>query len=792
MKPDLYTRAYRDRQSQLLVSIRVLGVAAALTGCDSSIAPDSVSGPPSVVATVTVAPADAIIFLDGSVQLSAEPKDGAGRVLAGRTVMWTTSAPAIATVSEAGLVRAMGEGTATITATAGVASGSSAVTVTRHRLRIQPDTVVIAALAQTGTYTAILDGVTPTTATLVVLTESRWLAERPVLDSIALRMGQLVAHGAGTVTLLASAPAATADTFVVAVRPTQPHVLTMSAPARVGDGDAVTLRGFALQLLNDAAVTVGAVSVAPALRDSASFQFSLPSIRPADCSGHADTAFAVAVAGASIEQPLSLRRKRAGEVTLQPGEMARLSPPLSCVQLAPEAGAEYALAYFEPSVVQRTTTWSPTAPPYIDMDRHTIQLMDQSRTPAGATALRNATTPVAPIATLEHSHVPSATEIAMVQRFAPYVVGDTFTYTFLFEAVPDLMEVVRVYGDDYVLAVPKADVSTITATLYARFDSAFVHLKSVATPKFFEPIFGQHGKPDWRPPTGQILFHAKQLPGAIGEQGFGYANSVVGLRFGTDPSVGGLISWIGHELVHIWDAWLDVQQRLRGEPTGWRQQWAVEGIADLIANDISRNRVGIDFFANIGFQNDCPPPVDVVWWCNAMRGSNGEIGAGYKNSAIVMRDFVTRLTRAGWVYDDALRAVVLGARNSWYGCGPYGSCTLVGLAELMQSEFGSAWTPADGILQFVLSVAADDHLSGDRFKVPSFLQARRGFREVAHFRTGGVATFSPALCSGTQASNTCSLAAGATGWVLINDSIGGSIELLGDRPALEWAVLRIR
>jgi alpha-tubulin suppressor-like RCC1 family protein len=60
--------------------------------------------------------------------LTATTLDVAGKVLTGRTVTWTTSDPAVATVSQPGLVTGVAPGTATITATSEGKSGTSAIT----------------------------------------------------------------------------------------------------------------------------------------------------------------------------------------------------------------------------------------------------------------------------------------------------------------------------------------------------------------------------------------------------------------------------------------------------------------------------------------------------------------------------------------------------------------------------------------------------------------------------------------------------------------------------------------
>src|SRR5436309_6477415 len=81
------------------------------------------------VATVTVSPASKSLNAGATVQLTATTKDSAGNVLTGRLVTWSSSAPAVATVSASGLVTAVAVGSATITATSEGKSGTAAITV---------------------------------------------------------------------------------------------------------------------------------------------------------------------------------------------------------------------------------------------------------------------------------------------------------------------------------------------------------------------------------------------------------------------------------------------------------------------------------------------------------------------------------------------------------------------------------------------------------------------------------------------------------------------------------------
>ncbi|HVH10525.1 MAG TPA: Ig-like domain-containing protein [Gemmatimonadales bacterium] len=82
------------------------------------------------VASVTVSPTTASVAVGATVQLAATTKDSAGNVLTGRVITWTSSNPALATVSGTGLVTGVGAGSDIITATSEGKAGTAAVTVT--------------------------------------------------------------------------------------------------------------------------------------------------------------------------------------------------------------------------------------------------------------------------------------------------------------------------------------------------------------------------------------------------------------------------------------------------------------------------------------------------------------------------------------------------------------------------------------------------------------------------------------------------------------------------------------
>ncbi|HUR91714.1 MAG TPA: alpha/beta fold hydrolase [Gemmatimonadaceae bacterium] len=79
------------------------------------------------VASVTVSPATAILYLGQAVDLGAVAKDSAGNTLTGRAITWSSSDAAVAAVSPMGVVTAIAPGTVTITAAVEGKTGTASI-----------------------------------------------------------------------------------------------------------------------------------------------------------------------------------------------------------------------------------------------------------------------------------------------------------------------------------------------------------------------------------------------------------------------------------------------------------------------------------------------------------------------------------------------------------------------------------------------------------------------------------------------------------------------------------------
>ena len=116
-----------------------------------SLVPDQTTTLPSVVlspvATLAITPAAARVIVGDSLQLTAVASDVNGQPLTGRTVTWTSSDAAVASVSAAGLVKGVAPNAqpVTITATTGSKSATAQVTVAPAvSIRLSPPVVTFA------------------------------------------------------------------------------------------------------------------------------------------------------------------------------------------------------------------------------------------------------------------------------------------------------------------------------------------------------------------------------------------------------------------------------------------------------------------------------------------------------------------------------------------------------------------------------------------------------------------------------------------------------------------------
>jgi len=125
--------------------LTVLGVVGFASACGDGVEP-------VIVASVEVtSPIGALLDVGGNATLSAAAKDRAGESVSGISFTWTSSNPAVVSITAAGSIEALAIGTATIRAEAGSAAGSLALRV------VDADLAGITALA-TDPFVVVLVG----------------------------------------------------------------------------------------------------------------------------------------------------------------------------------------------------------------------------------------------------------------------------------------------------------------------------------------------------------------------------------------------------------------------------------------------------------------------------------------------------------------------------------------------------------------------------------------------------------------------------------------------------------
>lgn len=183
---------------------------------------------PVLVASVAIAPTAATIPVGGSVVLQGVAYDAGGQTLDGRTVVWATSAPQVATVDASGKVTGVLAGKATVTGTIEGKTASSTITVTVIPVAAVAITPGSAALdvGQSASLTAVATDASGNTLTGRTIT---WSSANTSIATVTTA-GLVKGVGAGTTTISATAEGktGTAQVVVTATGPPQPPVATVT------------------------------------------------------------------------------------------------------------------------------------------------------------------------------------------------------------------------------------------------------------------------------------------------------------------------------------------------------------------------------------------------------------------------------------------------------------------------------------------------------------------------------------------------------------------------------------
>jgi len=203
------------------------GTATITATSEGKLAAATVNANPAVVASVSVSLNAGNIQIGQTTQAAATPRDSAGTAISGRSVTWTSSNPAVATVSSQGQVTAVANGSTSIKATVDGVNGTANLTVS---------TAVVASVGVTlGSSSLVAGATTQATATAadalgntITGRAVTWTSSNTAVATVT-NLGVVTAVGGGTASITATVDGVSGSATVVASAPTAATV-TVTAP----------------------------------------------------------------------------------------------------------------------------------------------------------------------------------------------------------------------------------------------------------------------------------------------------------------------------------------------------------------------------------------------------------------------------------------------------------------------------------------------------------------------------------------------------------------------------------
>src|SRR5687768_257933 len=210
----------------------------AQTGSTTGTATITVSG--SQIASIAVTPANSTINAGETIQLAAGARDAELRIVQPKSLTWSSSAPEVASINDAGLVTGKLKGVAIITAKASGRRSSATVTVLGPKVA-----TIVAALAQS---TIAPGQTTQATATMKdaagnVLSDTpvAWQSSNPALATVdASGVVRGVAAGSVTITAIRDGKTAATSLTVARVAPALLNIQPENPSATVGQSAPLT------------------------------------------------------------------------------------------------------------------------------------------------------------------------------------------------------------------------------------------------------------------------------------------------------------------------------------------------------------------------------------------------------------------------------------------------------------------------------------------------------------------------------------------------------------------------
>lgn len=408
----------------------------------------------------------------------------------------------------------------------------------------------------------------------------------------------------------------------------------------------------------------------------------------------------------------------AGDISLAPGEAARLYTDTHLCLVIPGAHEDtYALAYVDTRPIEAARN----APEPSNGDSlHII---------VGAAGSSRGTRMVTVRAPSPPSDVrvwtPSNAEGDAGSRATPWVEGDTFNLRDVFGGGVRPATVLRVYDGWLVVAAFTRPIEPRMAGMLKNLDLAWLAMRETGLP-MLHGVFGD-SLPLTSAGSRQFLVVVRGDLGNYAGVEFGGTDGartlgqIALLPYDSPANAPFVASVLVHEVTHAFQRQHISATRPPGTPpttTGGAAIWAIEGGASLMEVEMARRIAGVPWAANWDFRN--ASSVGQLFYAQFAFPGRGAFVDGYARPASFLRDMVQRRVRTGEPVDDALAQVMRGAIEGWFGHVDAGT-ERAGLSARMRPIF-PAWQPADALLAWTLSHAADDVTPSPTYQDDAFLR----------------------------------------------------------------------
>jgi hypothetical protein len=373
------------------------------------------------------------------------------------------------------------------------------------------------------------------------------------------------------------------------------------------------------------------------------------------------------------------------------------------------------------------------------------------------------------------------------ERRTLWTLGEEFFLQDEFSGLPRAARVMRVY-DGGIVVVRWIDDPTDDLALYlAQLDTAVALLEQHARPLL------RHAFTAINPTSsqaGQFLLLLQQDVAVPARSVAEVSGDTLYTSMELLPypwlSATRLAQTLAHEITHSYQrAYMHATRSAPGLPsTAGAAIWAVEGGANLMSYEFLRRLTGLPLDANREWRTPATSVAMSIFQQRA-QPAGGVITDGFDAAMGFFRDLAMRRIAAGESADDALRAVSRGAIEGWFGLD--GVSQRPGLTGRMRDRLGASWEPADALLDWTLSHAADDLTPNPRY------QDRASLRVWDLPGGQSYGWWSDAVLSPTYTTHTLFKRYGSPGWARItNGDAGFTVEVQGYEIPTRWLLLRIR